>query len=63
MTLHCGELAAVATALLWTLSTLAWTSAGRRIGVVSVRVIRLVIATLLTANSKTVGEIRLPAQQ
>jgi drug/metabolite transporter (DMT)-like permease len=46
MTSHCGELAAVATALLWTLSTLAWTSAGRRIGVVSVCVIRLVMAVL-----------------
>ena len=49
MTSHCGELAAVGTALLWTLSTLAWTSAGRRIGVVSVCVIRLVMAGLLLA--------------
>ncbi len=49
MTSHCGELAAVGTALLWTLSALAWTSAGRRIGVVSVCVIRLVMAGLLLA--------------
>ena len=49
MTSHCGELAAIGTALLWTLSALAWTSAGRRIGVVSVCVIRLVMAVLLLA--------------
>ena len=46
MTSHCGEFAAVGTAMLWTLSTLAWTSAGRQIGVVSVCVIRLVMAVL-----------------
>ena len=49
MTSHRGELAALATALLWTLSALAWTSAGRRIGVVSVCFIRLVMAVLLLA--------------
>jgi drug/metabolite transporter (DMT)-like permease len=49
MIAHRGELAAIATALLWTLSTLAWTSAGRRIGVVAVCVIRLVMAGLLLA--------------
>ncbi|MGO8691978.1 MAG: DMT family transporter [Thermoguttaceae bacterium] len=49
MIAHRGELAAIATALLWTLSTLAWTSAGRRIGVVAVCVIRLVMAGVLLA--------------
>ncbi len=47
MTSHCGELAAIATALLWTLSTLAWTSAGRQIGVVAVSFLRLVMAGFL----------------
>lgn len=38
-----GELAAIGTALLWTLSALAWTSAGKTIGAISVSFIRLVI--------------------
>jgi drug/metabolite transporter (DMT)-like permease len=46
---HCGEWAALGTAVLWTISALAWTSAGRRIGVVAVCVIRLVIAVFLLA--------------
>jgi drug/metabolite transporter (DMT)-like permease len=41
-----GELAAMGTALLWTLSTLAWTSAGRHIGALSVSFIRLGITCL-----------------
>jgi drug/metabolite transporter (DMT)-like permease len=41
--LQIGELAAVATALLWTLSTLAWTSAGRRVGSLAVSFLRLLI--------------------
>jgi drug/metabolite transporter (DMT)-like permease len=44
---HLGELAALATALLWTFSTLAWTSAGRQIGSLAVNFNRLVIAFLL----------------
>ena len=41
-----GELAAIGTALLWTLSALAWTSAGKYIGAISVCFIRLVITCL-----------------
>jgi len=38
-----GEMAAVAAAVLWTLSTLAWTSSGRRIGALAVRFPRLML--------------------
>jgi drug/metabolite transporter (DMT)-like permease len=41
---HIGETAAVGTAILWTFSTLAWTSAGRHIGALAVSFIRLTIA-------------------
>lgn len=44
---HLGELAAMATALLWTLSALAWTSAGRRIGALAVSFDRLLMALAL----------------
>ncbi len=44
-----GEVAAMATALLWTLSAVAWTSAGRRIGALPVSFIRLVITSGLLA--------------
>jgi drug/metabolite transporter (DMT)-like permease len=40
---YLGEAAALATALLWTLSSLAWTSAGKFVGAVQVSFIRLVI--------------------
>jgi drug/metabolite transporter (DMT)-like permease len=46
---YVGELAAVGTAILWTFSALAWTSAGRQIGAISVCFIRLVIACLILA--------------
>jgi drug/metabolite transporter (DMT)-like permease len=39
-----GEFAAMGTALLWTLSTLVWTSTGRKHGVLPVSFLRLVIA-------------------
>jgi hypothetical protein len=39
-----GELAAIATAFLWTLSALAWTSSGKYIGALPVSFIRLLIA-------------------
>ena len=39
-----GELAALATAVLWTLSSLAWTSAGRHVGALAVAYLRLVLA-------------------
>ena len=39
-----GELAALATAVLWTLSALAWTSAGRQVGSLAVGFLRLVLA-------------------
>jgi drug/metabolite transporter (DMT)-like permease len=38
-----GELAALGTAVLWTLSALAWTSAGKHMGALAVSFIRLVI--------------------
>jgi len=43
-TTHLGELAAIGTAFLWTLSSLAWTSAGKHIGAVPVSFIRMLIA-------------------
>ena len=43
---HIGELAAMATAFLWTLSMLAWTLAGRRIGSIAVSFLRLIITLL-----------------
>ena len=42
-----GEWIALATALLWTFSALAWTAAGKRVGALAVSFIRLVIATVL----------------
>jgi drug/metabolite transporter (DMT)-like permease len=46
---YAGELAAMATAVLWTLSVLAWTSAGKHIGAVAVSFIRLLIAGVFLA--------------
>lgn len=42
-----GELLAVATALLWTCSTIAWSFAGRYMGAIAVSFLRLVIAGVL----------------
>ena len=39
-----GELAALATAVFWTLSAVAWTSAGKHIGALAVSFLRLVLA-------------------
>ena len=39
-----GELAALATAVLWTLSALAWTSAGKHVGALAVAFLRLPLA-------------------
>ncbi|MBN1441801.1 MAG: DMT family transporter [Planctomycetes bacterium] len=44
---HAGEIAALVTALCWTFSLLSFTAASRRIGSLSVNIIRLVIALLL----------------
>ena len=44
--LQTGELVALVTALLWTLSSVSWTSAGKRIGALAVSFIRLVIAAV-----------------
>lgn len=44
-----GEVSALATAMLWTLSTLAWTSAGRRVGALPVSFHRLMITCALLA--------------
>ena len=41
---YIGELAAIATAFLWMLSSLCWTAAGERIGSLAVNVIRLLVA-------------------
>lgn len=40
---HLGEFAALATAILWTLSTLAWTSAGRYVRALPISFVRLVL--------------------
>jgi drug/metabolite transporter (DMT)-like permease len=45
--LQTGELAAIATALLWTLSALAWTYSGKYIGALAVSFLRLVMAAAL----------------
>jgi len=42
--MYLGELAALATAFLWTLSALAWTSAGREIGAIPVNFLRMIVA-------------------
>jgi drug/metabolite transporter (DMT)-like permease len=42
--LHAGSLYALGTAIFWTLSSLAWTSAGKRVGALAVSFIRLVMA-------------------
>jgi drug/metabolite transporter (DMT)-like permease len=55
---HLGEFAAMATALLWTLSALAWTSAGRRIGALAVSFDRLLMALALL-----IGYWRIAADQ
>jgi drug/metabolite transporter (DMT)-like permease len=44
-----GEWAALGTAMAWTLSALAWTAAGKRIGALATSFIRLIMATLLLA--------------
>jgi drug/metabolite transporter (DMT)-like permease len=41
---HAGALFALGTAVFWTLSSLAWTSAGKRVGALAVSFIRLVMA-------------------
>jgi drug/metabolite transporter (DMT)-like permease len=60
-TVQLGELAAIGTALLWTLSALAWTSAGKHIGTVALSFIRLVVAMLMLAvYGKLVRGLALP---
>ncbi|MGB7605046.1 MAG: DMT family transporter [Lutisporaceae bacterium] len=44
---HVGELAALTTAICWTLTAIAFESAGKRVGSLSVNIIRLVIAFIL----------------
>jgi drug/metabolite transporter (DMT)-like permease len=44
---HLGEFCALGTAFFWTLCTLAWTTAGKRIGAMAVCINRLIFATLL----------------
>ena len=58
---HVGELAALATALLWTFSALAWTAAGKHVGALAVMFIRLVIAAgLLIVYSRVRITLWLP---
>lgn len=47
---YIGEVAALATAILWTISTLAWASAGRRIGALAVSFLRLLITCVFLAS-------------
>jgi|YNPMSStandDraft_1061717.scaffolds.fasta_scaffold06423_3 drug/metabolite transporter (DMT)-like permease len=51
---HLGELAALGTAILWTLSTLAWTSAGRYVRALPISFVRLVITLGLVAGSQMI---------
>jgi drug/metabolite transporter (DMT)-like permease len=56
-----GELAALATAVLWTFSALAWTAAGKHVGALAVSFIRLVIASgLMILYSRVVRGLWLP---
>ena len=60
-TTHTGELAAIGTALLWTLSALAWTSASRYIGSLALNVLRLILTCgLLMAYGRIVRGLWLP---
>jgi drug/metabolite transporter (DMT)-like permease len=57
-----GEWAAAGTALLWTLSSLAWTSAGRHVGAMSVSFVRLVLTIpMLMVYGLLVRGMSLPA--
>ena len=51
--LHAGELAALTTAVCWATSSLAFTRAGRRIGALSLNLIRLIFALVLTVALAT----------
>jgi drug/metabolite transporter (DMT)-like permease len=56
-----GELAAIATAFLWTLSALSWTSAGKYIGALPVSFIRMLIACVyLSLYGLIVHDLPLP---
>lgn len=46
---HLGELAALGTALCWTVTSVAFEAAGKKVGSLSVNLIRLVIASILLA--------------
>ncbi len=57
-----GELVAVGTALLWTLSAVAWTAAGRHVGALVVSFVRLLVASvLLGAHGLLVRGLVLPS--
>jgi drug/metabolite transporter (DMT)-like permease len=59
--LQFGELVSLATALLWTFSSLAWTSAGKRVGALAVSFIRLIIAAaMMIAYGRIVRGLWLP---
>ncbi len=53
-TIHLGELAAIGTAVLWTLSALAWTSAGKSMGALPMSFIRLLVACVYLSVYGTV---------
>jgi drug/metabolite transporter (DMT)-like permease len=48
--LYVGALAALATAVCWTLSALVWTAAGKRIGALAVSFIRVILVCLVLAG-------------
>jgi len=59
---HIGEIAAMGTAVLWTLSALAWTSAGKHVGALAVSFVRLAITIpLLMVYGQLVRGQCLPA--
>lgn len=60
--MHVGELAALTTALLWTVSAMAWTSAGRRVGTLPVCFIRLAVTIVyLLAYGRLVRGLWVPS--
>ena len=60
--LQTGELAAIGTALLWTIASLIWTAAGKYVGALAISFIRLMIASLyLLAHGRIFRGLWLPS--
>jgi uncharacterized membrane protein len=49
---HFGELAALVTAVCWTFTSLSFESAGKRVGSMSVNIIRLLMAIILLGTTQ-----------